>query len=156
MHVTWITKTAYEKLQAIKQMKAEGLMLKEVAERLQITRSIVSTFAKRHGITWVRGGRDGNQNAAVHGQGKNTIMRLTKRILLADGRDLFLCERCKDRSVFGEWPRHHKDRDRSNNNPSNLEVLCNDCHAKEHINDSPRSALGQFQAARNSGGGQGG
>jgi len=154
--MTWKTKTANQKLEAIRVMKERGLMLKEVAEELQVTRSIVSEFAKRHGITWVRGGRDGNQNAAIHGMGKNTIMRLTRRVLLADNRDLCLCERCADRCDYSEWPRHHKDRDRSNNDPSNLEVLCNACHAKEHINDRPKNSLGQFQANSLIGGGEGG
>jgi hypothetical protein len=27
---------------------------------------------------------------------------------------------------------HHKDEDRTNNNPGNLEVLCRSCHAKRH------------------------
>lgn len=151
--MTWHTKTPYERLVAIRQMHADGLMLMEVAEVLEVSRSIVSQFAKRHNITWVPGGRDGNKNAVVHGHGKNTIMRLAKRILIADKRDLFLCERCNDRSVITAWPIHHKDRDRDNNTPANLEVLCNTCHAKEHINDSPRSVLGQFQANNDCGGG---
>lgn len=31
---------------------------------------------------------------------------------------------------------HHKDRDRKNNTPSNLEVLCRKCHRSEHRRDS--------------------
>ena len=30
---------------------------------------------------------------------------------------------------------HHKDRNRSNNSIENLEVLCPNCHALEHLND---------------------
>lgn len=30
---------------------------------------------------------------------------------------------------------HHRDRDRSNNAPSNLETLCERCHTAEHVNE---------------------
>jgi hypothetical protein len=29
--------------------------------------------------------------------------------------------------------RHHKDRDRSNNSPKNIEILCPTCHVLEHF-----------------------
>ena len=39
------------------------------------------------------------------------------------------CERCgSTRFICG----HHKDRDRSNNDPSNIEALCKHCHQIEH------------------------
>jgi hypothetical protein len=38
------------------------------------------------------------------------------------------CNRCSDRPTL--W--HHKDRDRSNNDLSNLEALCRACHGREH------------------------
>lgn len=45
------------------------------------------------------------------------------------------CERCK----FSDHPEilvvHHKDRNRGNNNPSNFEILCPNCHAIEHYVD---------------------
>lgn len=45
-----------------------------------------------------------------------------------------ICERCgfdKDPAIIV----HHKDRNRSNNDISNLEVLCCNCHAIEHWGD---------------------
>jgi len=47
-----------------------------------------------------------------------------------------LCERCKaqGRAVRADLV-HHRDRDSSNNAESNLESLCNKCHAREHAND---------------------
>ncbi len=42
-----------------------------------------------------------------------------------------LCERCKYDCVEILHV-HHKDRNRKNNNPQNLELLCPNCHAKEH------------------------
>lgn len=43
-----------------------------------------------------------------------------------------LCMRCGYMKHSAAIIVHHKDRDRSNNNISNLEVLCCNCHAIEH------------------------
>ena len=47
------------------------------------------------------------------------------------------CERCG----FDEFPQilgvHHKDRDRNNNDMTNLEVLCPNCHSIEHMKHTP-------------------
>lgn len=90
-----------------------------------------------------RGAQPGNTNARVTGLGRTTIRRLTRKIILAADRSLFVCERCTKKASW-EWPRHHKDRNRANNSPENLEVLCNDCHAREHAYDRPRTAKGTF------------
>lgn len=45
------------------------------------------------------------------------------------------CERCgKDLKEAGryQWCVHHKDHDRSNNVPTNFELLCKRCHQIEH------------------------
>jgi hypothetical protein len=42
------------------------------------------------------------------------------------------CERCGGRLTL---QRHHKDRNPTNNAPSNLEVLCQTCHKAEHMTD---------------------
>jgi 5-methylcytosine-specific restriction endonuclease McrA len=43
------------------------------------------------------------------------------------------CNRCG----FAEYPLilgvHHKDRNRDNNQPKNLEILCPNCHSIEHM-----------------------
>jgi 5-methylcytosine-specific restriction endonuclease McrA len=43
----------------------------------------------------------------------------------------YQCNRCQyaDKRILVV---HHKDRDRTNNNLSNLEILCPNCHAIEH------------------------
>lgn len=41
------------------------------------------------------------------------------------------CEKCGSESHIGL---HHKDQDRSNNLPQNLETLCASCHTKSHWN----------------------
>lgn len=43
------------------------------------------------------------------------------------------CNRCSYSKVIGILEVHHKDRDRNNNNLSNLEILCPNCHQEEHF-----------------------
>lgn len=42
------------------------------------------------------------------------------------------CNRCKWNQFVDVLQTHHRDRDRSNNSSSNLEVLCPTCHYSEH------------------------
>ena len=48
------------------------------------------------------------------------------------------CQRCGFHASTNKEKKlievHHKDKNRTNNNPSNLEVLCRSCHTKEHPN----------------------
>lgn len=153
----WKDLIAFERLAEIQRLKDRGLILKEIAASMEIDRGLLSTFARRHNIVFDRGARVGNKNAEVHGEGHNTIKRLTKRIMLAAGRDITTCERCKWHHPFNEsLARHHKDRNRNNNDLSNLEVLCQSCHTKEHNNDRARNSEGQFTAADDSRGSLGG
>lgn len=57
-----------------------------------------------------------------------SIRRL--KIRLMDARSA-LCERCSF-SMYQVLVVHHIDRNRNNNNLENLELLCPNCHAKEH------------------------
>lgn len=130
----------------VTQMRNSGHMLKDVAFELNVSRSTVTALSRKNKIIWARGARDGNKNAEIHGQGHNTIKRLTRRVLLANDRDITICERCKWKQPLGEsLARHHKDRNRLNNDISNLEVLCHSCHSLEHKDDRPRNQAGQFQ-----------
>jgi len=62
---------------------------------------------------------------------------------LADYRDIVFkihgkqrkCERCNYDNHIAAIVVHHKDRNRSNNDISNLEVLCANCHAIEHYKE---------------------
>lgn len=51
------------------------------------------------------------------------------------------CERCG----FDQFPQilgvHHKDRNRDNNDMSNLEVLCPNCHSIEHMKHTPHKSM---------------
>src|SRR3990167_2980963 len=62
-----------------------------------------------------------NPNSRYHG----LSARAAKRLTVAAGK----CSRCP-------WTKrldiHHKDRDKRNQSPENLEVLCHRCHMQEH------------------------
>lgn len=45
------------------------------------------------------------------------------------------CNRCGYDECKKILEVHHKDRDKSNNDLTNLEILCPNCHAKEHLSD---------------------
>ena len=43
-----------------------------------------------------------------------------------------ICDSCDKKKLTGNLEVHHKDRNRNNNEPSNLRVLCKDCHDELH------------------------
>jgi hypothetical protein len=45
-----------------------------------------------------------------------------------------ICNRCSFESIPKILQVHHKDRDKTNSALSNLEILCPNCHATEHLN----------------------
>jgi 5-methylcytosine-specific restriction endonuclease McrA len=58
------------------------------------------------------------------------------------------CVRC---GLTQSLHRHHKDRDPSNNDPANVEILCVPCHAAEHRRLKPvacKVCAQQFQPKR--------
>ena len=83
------------------------------------------------------------------GTSRSTVRRRVKEALKEAGRDLYTCERCQ-LHLTTELPRHHKDRDRSNNDASNIEVLCWTCHNLEHMHEAKRDKNGQFLPKPNS------
>lgn len=46
------------------------------------------------------------------------------------------CEECGYNQIPGILVLHHRDRDRSNNTTGNLQVLCPNCHAIEHMEEN--------------------
>jgi len=140
----WRDLNVYQRIETLESL-SKDYMQKEIAEMLDCGVSTIQSFCRKYNMVgiWSRGARDGNKNALRHGLGRNTIKRLTKRVLLACGRDLYKCERCSFENRSEEFPRHHKDRDRTNNDASNLEVLCKTCHGIEHISERERNLLGQ-------------
>lgn len=64
------------------------------------------------------------------------IQRLSTEAIIKDGRRLDLCEDCgKTGEIHKEIKIHHIDMVRTNNNPSNLKVLCKSCHRRVHWNN---------------------
>lgn len=49
-----------------------------------------------------------------------------------------ICERCKEDDTYCLCV-HHKDRNRKNGSPENLETLCYNCHVKEHRTDMTKN-----------------
>lgn len=51
-------------------------------------------------------------------------------------RDKHVCQHCNQKFGVGGLDVHHIDHDRTNNDPSNLVSLCNECHYRMHRKDS--------------------
>lgn len=135
----------------IKELKAKGLRQFEIGRELNVSQTYVSKLSKQAGIKWEMGAvtRDqtGDKNPFYKGgTARSTIERLTRRVVRSSGRNLRLCERCGFESTTKELHRHHKDRNRSNNTESNLEVLCTICHNQEHEKDRVRDCNGRYLA----------
>ena len=56
------------------------------------------------------------------------LKRTAARIVKSVGR----CQRCDHDGSESRLGIHHKDRNKKNQKPSNLEVLCHRCHMQEH------------------------
>src|SRR6266404_183393 len=126
----------YEKAKRILELKNQGLNQTQIAKQLGCTQTNISQIAIRNGIKFDKGGAARNQYGEnnpsyKNGMGRSTIERLTRVLVLNSGRCLFTCERCNEFNKLEEQPRHHKDRDRSNNVSENIEVLCQSCHSTE-------------------------
>lgn len=67
----------------------------------------------------------------LHGPRKDKVKnyQALKNRLWSSGKEI--CERC-GYGKFKILEVHHRNRDRSNNNIENIELLCPNCHAEEH------------------------
>lgn len=137
----------YEILAAMRPCLDKGMKQSEVAKIIGCSQTEISRCCRSFGIDWTKQERDqlGEKNSQFKGGlGRSTIERTTRGVILRDGRDLFKCEGCGRISKDKEHPRHHKDEDRSNNSPDNIEVLCETCHMKEHNSRRKRGPNGQY------------
>lgn len=119
----------------------------EVAARLNLALPTIRSICRRNGVTWIwqtRNQTGENNHNFQGGIGRSTIERTTRRVVIQSGRSLFVCERCTFKDDQEELPRHHKDRNRSNNEVDNIEVICKSCHMKEHNIDRKRNKRGRF------------
>lgn len=65
-----------------------------------------------------------NPSARYHGLSCKAAARIVRSV----GR----CQRCGHDGSESRLGIHHKDRNKRNQRPSNLEVLCHRCHMREH------------------------
>lgn len=117
------------------------------------TRSKIGKASKERQDRVQRGahGRYGDDGRHPEGPANPTfktgISTYRRRTLRARGTK---CERCGVAAYGRNIHVHHKDRDRKNNEPDNLEVVCWDCHKKEHPEDgesNPAAKLTPDQVA---------
>ncbi len=142
--MVWYDMDRPERIRIVTELASKNLSSKEIAEELRTNAKRIQNFM----LVWKikgrsRGAQEGNTNAQFHGESTNKNRRLMRDAIIKDGRSLTVCERCNwvERQNL---PIHHKDRDHFNNDSTNLEVLCHECHAKEHQHERPRNDLGQF------------
>lgn len=140
----WYNMDRPEKMRMIKDLTSQGLSSKQIAEHCRTHAKRIQDFMRTWKIKGLgRGAQEGNTNAQFHGESLNKNRRLMREAITNNGRSLNICERCSW-TEGQNLPIHHKDRDHFNNEPSNLEVLCHECHAKEHQHDRLRNIFGQF------------
>lgn len=65
-----------------------------------------------------------NPDARYHGLSARAAARIV--------REVGQCQNCGHDGGESRLDIHHKDRDKKNQNPDNLEVLCHRCHMQEH------------------------
>jgi hypothetical protein len=119
----------------------------EVSKLLNIALPTIRAICERNNVRWKWQVRDqyGEKNSSyINGMGRSTVERLTRRVVINTGRCLHICERCGDYNRFQEQNRHHKDEDRTNNDASNIEVLCVTCHTSEHNLKRKRDFYGRY------------
>jgi len=80
-----------------------------------------------------------NPNARYHGLSAKSAARLVKRI----GE----CERCQHDGSKSRLDVHHKNRDKHDQSPENLEILCHRCHMREHAT-AGETGWNQYHAKR--------
>lgn len=154
--MSWYDLTPNQRLEEVLRLKDEGYLSKEVASIMGVGRERIRLLSRQHNIVWDKGTQVNRRNDPTYGTSRNAIKRKTAVVVHNSGRDLCTCERCGFRQPLNEpLPRHHKDRNRANNDPSNLEVLCQSCHSKEHLDERSRNHLGQFETSSDCGGGLG-
>ena len=129
----------------------KGLSCKEIAQLFSLCSLTVVRKLRKVGVRVYlrcqRQEKEKNHNWQG-GQTMYSINRLTHRIIIEEGRSLFICEKCNVKAVKTQWPPthnvHHIDYNRSNNDPLNLQVLCVPCHSRIHAEDRRDANTGRF------------
>lgn len=134
-----------------RELYATGMSQVELGKIFKFSQSGISGIAKRMGLdgrpcgsgSLCRDQRGSKNPGYKNGLSRSTVRRYAKATLIDAERDLKHCDACNSDFSYN-LNVHHKDRDRSNNRSSNLEILCESCHAKEHINERPRDEYGRL------------
>lgn len=140
----------YRSKESILKLKKEGLTQTEIGKRLGVSQMQISKLSRYHKIEWnigaaARSNPETLKTNFKDGFSKSSIERLTRKLLAETGKNLHICERCGWQDKYEELPRHHKDRDRTNNDLTNLEIICKSCHRIEHISEQKRDPItGRF------------
>lgn len=138
-------------VEAVKDCQRKGMFKKDVPKALGLTPNQVRAACANYNITgWAKGAAARDQRGFknpnyIVGRSRSTIGRRSKEAVINSGRDLFTCEKCGVKREIAH-PRHHKDRNCTNNTPDNVEVLCVPCHMLEHKHERIRGTSGRFIA----------
>jgi len=95
---------------------------------------ITQQYKIRHNLIECPGvGSGNNQSGSKNHQWKNGLWNFRKK---AFSNFPNKCNRCGSKKLLLV---HHKDEDRTNNNLSNLEILCKKCHQNHHCKRDPET-----------------
>jgi 5-methylcytosine-specific restriction endonuclease McrA len=134
-----------QRKEAIMALRDLDMNQHEIADYLSCHVSTIRVFAASCNIIgWKQGAQYGNKNAHVTGLSKRTIRRHNQALMKSLNRNLHICERCGFVRQDMNHHIHHKDQDRTNNIPENLEILCSYCHTSEHASKRERDNLGRM------------
>ena len=128
--------------------QAQRLSQRSIAEITGLPQTTISRYLRKLGASEPlrRRNQRGDLNYSFKdGLSRSTVNRVTKALLEGAGTPLNVCQRCHqayDRNL----DRHHKDRNRANNDTTNIEVVCPACHAREHNPERQRDAWGRYVA----------
>jgi 5-methylcytosine-specific restriction endonuclease McrA len=144
-----------ERKEEILQWIAEELPLCEIKTRLRCKHETLRTYLKQMGIEYAgqqnkkgqhKGGFDYRDSSYYTYKGAPRIQSAKLREkLIRDGIKENKCEKCGNTHWLGKklpLELHHKDGDHFNNELSNLEILCPNCHAVEAPNAG--AAIGSY------------
>lgn len=112
--------------QAILQLWETGLSARQIEQELNCPTHAVRRWLKQQGVYEPR--RKGRNHGRWRGAScVRTVAEMVK------GRAGGACENCGYNEYPGILQIHHKDRNRRNNQLSNLELLCPNCHEVTHL-----------------------
>jgi DNA-directed RNA polymerase subunit RPC12/RpoP len=125
----------------------DGMSLKAVAAKYGVSFGTIQNRFNEVGVV-IDSNRRQNQDGASNtnwkgGTSRATVYRRSLQALFLAGRDQYTCERCGTK-METRGNIHHKNRNRADDRPANLEVLCPHCHATEHLSERERNELGRL------------